>query len=258
MVVLYLQYVVAILTLAVGAGAYLIARRAEHGTVDQRALWRLAAAAFLLSGANGLASSTTALWGMLSGDGTFAMDFAVRAKMVGNDGRGLMMVGYAVGMILRLATGRLARTGSLGRETARLLPWMLAGSLLGLFDETDGGHYSLVAAISALAVVLLLAALWLSVARGAMDYLLWLAILAYTVREAIDVSLISVFSWIGVPGAWLPSFRTLQEVAVATYLLMLACVARRLVLARRGRPVPTLFELDGWAPAASAHRRGGG
>lgn len=258
MVTLSLQMAVALLTLAFGAGALAVFRGGGHATEERRAFWLLAGTAFLLSGANGVLSGAVAAWGFLAGRGSAPWDFAIQVKMVGNDGRALLMLGWAATTLLWVARRRPG-TAAPGRVALLFLPWLLAGSVLGLLEKPlMERHYPLVAALSASAMMLLLAALLLAVVRDAMDWLLWSALVVYALREAMEANLVSVLSWLGVPGAWTPSARSLQMLAICAYLVMLACVARRRAIARSGATVPSLFELGGPAPRLPAHPHGRG
>lgn len=258
MITLALQLLVSLLGLAFGAGALRVHRRTPGAPEEHRAMWLLTAAAFLLTGANGLVTASTAVWGVRAGEGTMAMEAAVVLKVVGNDGRGLAMVGFAAMLGLRLLARGAYRPATLWRCMAPLVGWMAAGTVLGVMEGgEEHRNYQMVAILSAVAVVLLLGGLWLAAARDGMDHLLWLALLAYAVREAMDVSLASILAWLNAPQVWLPSYSSFQMLAVAAYLLMLACVARRLEMARRGAAVPALFQLDRSHVPAAARARGG-
>lgn len=255
-----LQVAVAVITLAFAGVALAVRRGGGHATEERRAAWLLVGAAFLLAGANNLVANSVALWGVWAGDGTLAMEAALRGRVVGNSGRALMMLGFAAGLAHRLAARRPLDVSSPGRALRPLLLWMLAGTLLGALEAARplaeleraeaGRHYQLIAVIGAAAVLLLLVALWLAVTRDRMDWLLWTALLVYTVREVVSVSLLSVFAWLNVPRVWMPSYRSFQELALGAYLVMVACAAWRLRLGRRRASVPSLFELGGDARPA--------
>jgi hypothetical protein len=242
MATLLLQAVVVpLLTLVFGAVAWRVGRAAAAGD-GRGAAWRLTAIPFLLLGAHGLVHNALAVRAFFAPRGSPAGELWLAVKAVGNDGRGVMMLGFAAMLLALLAARRpLAGVGT-RRWTAALLGWMAGGSAVGLLEGPfTGAHYMVIAANTTATVICLLAVLWVALQRDAVDALLWSALALYAVREVVAVGITSLFPFVGA-GAWVPSWRSLQEVSAGAYLLMLACAATRLRWARRGWRVPSLLE----------------
>jgi hypothetical protein len=240
-----LQLLVDLVTLCFGLLALATARRTAHAPPETGAPWYLAGACFTLAGVHGALQSMLALWAVLTRHP--AVMEAIRTVQVpGNDGRGFILLAWAALFLGLVAARRLGTPPAPYRVVGILLLAMLAGTTLGVLESpfVRSQHYSIISITSAVVVMMLLAALWLAAVRDSVDYLLWSAVLVYAVREAVDVSLLSIFSSLSVPQSWTPARWHLQALAVVAYTGMSALAARRLVLARRGAEVPALFDLD--------------
>lgn len=244
--------VVPLLTLAFGAVAWRVPPSSPAAD-DHGAAWRLVALPFLMSGVHGLLHNALAVRAFFAPGESGALALWMAVKAVGNDGRGLLMFGFALMLLGLLCARRPLRRVTPRGWVAALLAWMGAGSAVGLLEGPfSGAHYMVVAVTSAATLLCLLLALWVAMLRSAVDALLWVALAIYAVRETIAVGITSLFPFVGA-GAWVPTWRSLQELAVVGYLLMLMCAGARLRLARRGHPVPSLLE----ATMAGGGRQGG-
>lgn len=219
--------VVPLLTLAFGAVAWL-APPVGPGVDDRGAAWRLVALPFVLSGVHGLLHNALAVRAFFSPAECDARALWMAVKAVSNDGRGLLMFGFALMLLALLCARYPLRRVTPGEWAAALLAWMGAGSAVGLLEGPfSGAHYMVVAVTSAATLLCLLLALWVAMLRGALDVLLWAALVIYAERETIAVGITSLFPFVG--------------------------AGARLRLARRGRPVPSLLE----ATLAGGGRQGG-
>ncbi|HET6229458.1 MAG TPA: hypothetical protein VFE05_05210 [Longimicrobiaceae bacterium] len=242
-----LQIAVVLLKLVFGIGCIVIAKRSAEPLAERRAGWLFTGFCFTLTGVHGALQSALGGWAMLAGAGSAPMRAYLRVQPVANHGRGFAMVGFASLLCVLLARGKLARAGDAKFATAWLGSWMVAGSAWGMIDggAPASQHYGVITYTSALTVLVMLVALYLAVVRDSLDHLLWLALATYTVREVVDVSITTAFSFIRTPDAWVPSFSLLQVMGVLSYVIMLGLVGRRFSLMSHGSDAPSLSGLLG-------------
>lgn len=254
MLTLALQSLVSVFDLLFGLGALWVARTSQSTWGVRQLAWRLTGIAFCLLAANGIPSKVLAAVAFFSGPGSSAMEIWMWARTIGNDGRSVMMVGFAF-LLLKYARGKPEHSTTTPKLLKPLLLWMVGGSIIGIIEGPAGAtHFGVISVVTAAAVVVLFAALWVAVVKDTMDYLLWIALTVYAVREVIGTSLWSVFSWLDVPGAWIPSHSSVQWAGVASHVVMLSILGWRISLAKRGIAVPSLFELDGRRSVATRLR----
>ncbi len=255
MLTAWLQLLVDALTLTFGVLSLRVAAGVPAARGERRGGWMLTGVAYTLAGLHGMVQSVwaaCAVWMMQNRGGGPVLDEYLRWQVVGNHGRGFLMVCFAGALLALAATDHLDRVRRPWPSAAGLLLALLAGSVLGTREAsfTGGfsapGHWSLVTITSAATVLLLLVALWRAVVTDALDRLLWTALLVYTLRETIDVGVTTTFAWKDVADAWVLPPRFFHFLAAGTYLVMIGHALWRLRMAREGREPPALFEpLDG-------------
>lgn len=241
---LLLQALSDVLALSFGLLALRVGLRASLIQADHRAAWLLAGSAWGWLGLFGAVHSAWAAYVLRAGPGTEAAETYFRWLMPLDDVRGFLMAGYG---LLVLAAGVLRRPvpRGFGAMQAVLLAFAASGVAAGIlerpFDRVS--HYQVVAMTAAVTALLLLAGLVLAVVRDGMDYLLWIAVVLYAVREALVNVVLTTYQWLGSEGVWRPAFAAVQWPGVVLYPLMIALALRRLQLAARNRDVPALFVL---------------
>jgi hypothetical protein len=245
MVTLFLQLAGSLLTALFGFLCLAVARRSEGHPSERRSAWLLTALCYVPMGVHVTLQSIFAVAAFFHpSDSPIRVAFRSWVS-VGNDGRSFLIFGFTVLLLGLLLTRRLTPPPPAAGVLGWLILWLAGGSVVGFLESPlgDSHHYSTITYLSAVTVMVLMAALLTAVVRDQMDYLLWSALALYTLREAIDVSLTSGFSFLNVPGAWIPSFGSMQALVVVCYTLMCLLAWKRLMMA--GKNVPALFELDG-------------
>ncbi|HET6763521.1 MAG TPA: hypothetical protein VFH27_07605 [Longimicrobiaceae bacterium] len=245
MTALTLLALLALLTLAFGAVALRLAARLRRQGLNA-APWALTGAAHLLAG--GVAAVQTVLAACAFAGGPSGAAFRLYARLHGplDESRGMLLAGFACALCLLVAR-RGRERWSAPRTWALLVVCAVIGALAGAGERTfqEHVHYPMVAVTSAATVLALLGALWLALLNDALDYLLWLALALYAVREALDVNLLSVFGWMGVGPAWLPGRAALDWAAACAWAAMLLLAVARDRAAAHGVATPGLFAAVG-------------
>lgn len=241
---LLLQALSDLLALTFGLLALRVARRASLIQTDHRAAWLLAGSAW---GWLGLFGAMHTAWGayvLQAGRGSDAARVYFEWLMPLDDIRGFLMGGYGC---LVLAAGLLRRPvpSSPLAVQAVLLAFAAAGVAAGVLERPFErvAHYQFTALTAAVTVVVLFVALVVAVVRDGMDYLLWIAVVLYAVREALVNVVLTTYQWLGDEGVWRPAFAAVQWPGVLLYPVMILLALRRLQLAARNQDVPALFVL---------------
>jgi hypothetical protein len=153
------------------------------------------------------------------------------------------MLGFAAAVFALVLRGRPSPAPRVAVAGAAGLA--LAGFTAGLLEpplDRGGVHFTVLSVVDAAAVILLFAALYRGLLAESLDWLLWSALAVYAVQQAMSSDVQVFLAWAGITGAWAPPHSLLLWTALASVLLMLACTARRLALARDGRDAPALLE----------------
>lgn len=243
MITAVLQCLIAALKLGFGVAALRAARLTREEGVRSTA-WLLTGTAFALAGLNSVPHSLWALSAVLAGpDAAVYGEYLRWAPAVNYSRHAVMLVTPLLllglpllcrldrGILVRCTVGLLAGSGVLGG-------WM------GTMDG-DGGwarHFTVISALDSAEMILFGAALLASLVLGTMDRILWIALVVYATRQAINVVSFSALAWFQVPGAWSPSPQHIAWIGALHWALLLGLARHRLRLAARGERTPPLLE----------------
>lgn len=238
--ILIFQTAAAVAALPFGALALAIAHRVR-GKASRREGWLLTGWCFLLIGVVGTAQAAFSNAAMAAGPESRLWSLYLDWGAGGNYGRLLPIAVLAAALIalsLRGPRGRaLLSAAPLGFGVAMVLGFAI-GAVEGPLGTSN--HVARVAVVTAATVVMLLGALLLAAATDVMDQLLWLALAAYTLKQAVSVSLFSILAWMAFSTGNRPI--TLYVMHAAAWAVILLITLRRYQHAVRHREVPALFE----------------
>jgi hypothetical protein len=243
---LSLQTAAAILKVLFVGVAVFVARRTTIGQSTMNAGWRWVAIAFAVSGVAGLLQSAWAIDAVRSGPS--ARSYALYLEWLPAMNYG----SFGIAILLGLALAALPYLPERERRPGRgwFILVVIAGAIGVLLGRVEGGfdpavNISRVSALQALETVVLLAALWTTLLRQALDSWLWLAMFVYAIRQAVNALVWAATVWVADPDGWHPPFWLSPSVGVAMWLVMIALALRRLHLARLGLPARAIFALPG-------------
>ncbi|HZG43852.1 MAG TPA: hypothetical protein VEY93_12875 [Longimicrobium sp.] len=234
-----LQLVNAALTLLFGILATLAWRRlgAERWSKTQ-AGWLLTGACFLLVGGFGAVHAIASAWAVRVGRDSLLYQLLAEWGPAGNIGREAGVAAY--GVMLATLVGapaervRQVAAGGLWVIGATTVGGTAAAALYGPIDTHT--HMTTLAVLATAAVLALLLSLLIGVMNDGMDLLLWLAVAAHTIKEALVVSLMAILAW------W-DSARAFEAALIFYWInVAVAVVASDLGRAIENRHVPALFE----------------
>ncbi|HEU0078768.1 MAG TPA: hypothetical protein VFQ76_14035, partial [Longimicrobiaceae bacterium] len=200
-----LQSLVALTTVAFGVMALLVARRLGRSTLPAIA-WLVVGVAFTMEGINGIFQSSGAIWAILAGKGSAVYAGYLRLGPVGNHGRSVLKIGLGLALIALPLLKRVPARALPGVVTVWLLLFMLLGSFLGWNEGSlRAGHFSIVALLDSFEMIVIWGALVGALVSGGIDRLLWIGLAINGVRQALNVVWTSALVWRDTPGAWVPS-----------------------------------------------------
>lgn len=236
---LTLQECMAVLTLTFGVACLRVGRRPASAT--GRTAWFLTGATFTTVGAAAVVHSSAAVWAVRCGKGSAFFAGYLRATPPANDARSFLVLGLAAALLALLMRGRVPRRGVL---LAWLGAWAGVGAAVGLMEGRlePATHLSMQAALGAVTAAVLFLVLYRALVTDALDYLLWLALAAYAVREAVSADFQMLLAMTGIAAEWRLSAMQMMAAGILSLLVMIACTLRRLALCRAGKPVPALLE----------------
>lgn len=245
MTTLFLQCVVAILTLVFGVAALRVAGRVPGAPELHRATWLLTGVVFTMLGiSTAFHNVVAAPWAFFAGRGSPELALYMQFSPIANHSRGFLMLAYGVMMAAIVPLSRAAGQRLAVFAVLVGIAFMAVGAVLG-FQEgslTRATHYTATTITDAAGLIFLLAALFLGIVRNTTDRLLWVGLVIFTVHELLDIPWFSAMAWADVPGAWRPSAKYIHLYASVAYLLMILVAERRVRLARKGVRVPGLLE----------------
>lgn len=236
-----LQLLQAALNLSFGLLALRVVA-AERGEPARVEGWRIVAAAFVVMGAHGLPHSLWAVWAVAAGAESAPYRAYLATLSEANLMRGFVTLGSAAYLAWRVWVPRPPLRS--WRPLAVLLGAMLAlGAVAGMLEGeySNAVHFTALNAVEVVTVVVLFATLVRAMPSAGVDYLLWLALAAYGLRQVFNVLLMSVMAWIGTGLAWTPHPVSYPAVGVLSLAVMNLAAWRRVrVSGRPGRARPLL------------------
>lgn len=238
---LALQEAVAVLMLGFGLMALRVAP--SPGTSTRTAAWFMAGVTFTFDGGLGTLHSTLAVVAVAAGEESSFYAYFMRFSRPGNDARSLLVLGFALGLGWLVLLGGRPPPARPVVAAAGVLA--VAGFFAGLAEGPvlrEGVHFAVLAVFGAGTAVLLFAALYWGMVTERVDWLLWTALALFAAQEALSSNIKSALSLARFGAGWGPSPRSMLWVALVSASMMLACSARRLVLARAGVDAPSLLE----------------
>lgn len=240
-----LQVVVTLLFAATGVAGHMVARQRSVTREAHRVTWWLAGTIFLLHGAVKLVQNSFGYWAMLAGPQSATMvRYLDWAPFFNHSRTGVWMAGCALLLYLALRERSVSphfRGGAIGV----LVATMLVAGFLGSWNDgalVAATHYKTVAVVDALELVLVLGTLFGLLLSNRADRYLWAALAAYGFMVALNVVWFAALSLLDDPSVWSPRPWHIHAYRVVLAFTIFSLVARRLLLARRGRAVFGLLE----------------
>ncbi|CAN5853381.1 hypothetical protein BH23GEM3_BH23GEM3_03230 [soil metagenome] len=241
MTVLISQWLNGAFMLALGVTAVWSVSLLHSAPAIHQSTWRIAAGAFLLTGASNFIQSSAAVWAYISGPGSSVYSAYILYGIRLNTGRSLVEILF--GMILIYWIFRdTGRSKPPGWIYAALAASLILGGSIGPGDPIHSTvYFPMIAALSFVELVVLGFALVLALLRKAMDRLLWLILATFVFAQAVSIGILSAFSWLDVPQVWAPGIQQFALFNTVVALVMTLLAIHRFHLARKGVQVPTLF-----------------
>jgi hypothetical protein len=230
-----LQLVVALLRLAFGILALLIARKVPNGSVAERAAWFVTGVVFTLQGISVAAQASFGAFAFIAGPGSTVYAEYLRWAPAANHSRGLLTYALYGSLFIVLLRGAAAirwKTAFLSGVAVVAL----FGGAIGFAEGTliPARHLSNIALSEALTFVVAAALLFAALFRPLLDRWLWGALAVYGFSGIINSLYIAAMAWADVPEAWIPSALHLQAARVLLAAIIVGMAAWRLRLAMRG------------------------
>lgn len=235
-----LQWLVTVLFFLFGGVCIAVGRGLATTWSTNRKAWLLTGIAFALYGVNRLVQNSVGSWAYFAGPGTPIYDFYLSLAPVANHSRSFAVMAYLGSLLLLVTWARADRPRFVHAATVVLLLSMVLGGLFGWMEGSllEQVHYSAVAVLNVIQLVLILSMLLVALMADAFDRLLWSSLSAYALSLALGSLWFAVLAGTGF--WWTPAPWHMHAYRTVIYLLMVACAARRLVLLRRGARVPGL------------------
>lgn len=240
---LFLQLLVAVLNVVLGFLAMRVSRHAGSRARDRAPAWEMTGWAFLLPGGVGVALGVGAYWAVLSGPGSAPYHLLARMVPAANYARTCARIAFGIMLCASVAARRLPAWLGTALMVGMLLAAIGAGAVIGLREGplVPAVHYVNYSVFEAAELITVLAALLFGLHHSSMDRSLWLLLAVYATRQSMNALMFTRLVWLGHARAYSISPITVQMVGVAAYLGMISLAVHRLVLARRGVPVPPML-----------------
>lgn len=204
--------------------------------------WLVTGACFVFIGVLGAVQTLVATAALHAGPGSPLYRTYIEWAPAGNIGREAGIAAYGV-MIASLLASRpeRARQVSLGGLWV-ISVTIVAGTTTAALYGTIEYHTQMraLAVLTTAAVLALLLALLLGVMNDGMDLLLWLAVAALAIKEALAVSLMAILAWEN--GRAMEAVLIFYWINIAVGVVVSLLAQVRLRRAIENRHVPALFE----------------
>jgi len=245
---LVLQLVLPALFLLFGGTALLIARERGRVPRDYRLSWLLTGATFTLYGLVIGIQNACAAWAYVAGPGSRALELYLRYAPLGNHSRTFGSYAYCLAMLGLAFSPRLRNTGRVWLLAGLVAAGMMVGAAYGWREGAfvRQVHYTAVAMMTALELILLLAMLFATLVVPTVDRLHWFAVGLHTFGVALNI--LWYVGLLGIGFGWAPAPWLMAAYRVMFAGAMAGLAVRRLILARKGVPVPGLIDSGEGAP----------
>lgn len=239
-----LQLLVTALLLSFGVLSLVIAGRAAFQKPFHKVFWTLAGAGFVT---HGTLQATQNLWGslaMAAGGTSATMATYLRWVPAFNHSRTFLWLAFSGIMVWMARRDTLPGPRAWGATALALAVGLLVGALLGYHEGSllASTHYTRVALLDALELVVLLGVLFVALVSGRVDRHLWGALAVFATMVALNIVWYAAMSMIDDKRVWTPAPWMMSAYRVVPTAVMVAIGARRLQLARRGIKVPSLLD----------------
>jgi hypothetical protein len=240
------QFLAAALTLALGVLCLRVWYLTRTGTpAALPRAWGITGGYFAVIGAYSLVQAVVMAAAYRAGPGTAAYALAIEWGPPANMARAAAALVFPGLLMLSVSGSPLFReVGDPVRFSAAAVAAIAIGGTFGarwLHDGTIHQHLSVLAVLGTLLAVSLMGVLLVALIRDAMDRILWIALAVYTLKEVINVSLLSILAWWSM-AAHPAAFRIFYWLSRAVMSAMCLLALRRLAHARAGTHVRALFE----------------
>jgi hypothetical protein len=250
MVTMGLQLLVTALLLTFGLLSLVIAGRAPFQKPFHKVFWTLAGIAFV---AHATLQATQNLWGSLAlaaGGSSATMATYLRWVPAFNHSRTFLWLAFSAVVVWFARRGTLPGRRAWGATLAALAAGLLVGALLGYHEGSilARTHYTRVALLDAIELVIVLTVLFIALVSGRVDRHLWGALAVFATMVALNIVWYAAMSMIDDKRVWSPAPWMMNAYRVVPTAVMVAIGVRRLQLARRGVKVPSLLDRGPGAP----------
>jgi hypothetical protein len=233
-----LQLLGSLLILGAGLVALWVARR-ESAASPRRPAWLLTGWVWLVHGIIQLAQNLWGSWAMMSAPDSGVMGGYLAWAPALNHSRTFLWLAACLVLVWLTFAPRPPDASAWGMVIAALGAGAVAGAGFG---HVEGAlrpltHYSNVAVLDALELVLFLGTLFATLLRDRVDRYLWAGLLVWALTVAINILWFAALSLVEDSRAWTPSPSAMGVYRAGLLSLLLAVFLRRLALARRGVPV---------------------
>lgn len=227
----------------VGTAALLCLRVRVPENPHRQAAWRLTGIAFLWHALSTMLQNVFGGTAMAVGNESAVMEAYLKASPAMNHSRTFLLFGFLAALLaLSFLRGNPGR-GFWRAAWTLMAVGFVAGAAIGHFEGlfTEPTHYSAVAVWDVVELVLLMAAMFSLLLSNRADRLLWAFLSAYGLALALGIFWFTLLAQLKL-NTWTPSVWTIHAMRVFFDLVMIACVAWRLVLQRRGKTVVGMAE----------------
>ncbi|HEX8674335.1 MAG TPA: hypothetical protein VF710_20720 [Longimicrobium sp.] len=244
MVSMGLQLLVTALLLSFGVLSLVIAGRAAFQKPFHQVFWKLAGGAFVT---HGTLQATQNLWGslaMAAGMSSATMATYLRWVPAFNHSRTFLWLAFSGVAVWLARRGTLPGPRAWGGIVVALACGLVVGALLGYHEGSilASTHYTRVALLDALELVILLVVLFVALVSGRVDRHLWGALAVFATMVALNIVWYAAMSMIDDKRVWTPAPWMMSAYRVVPTSVMVAIAVRRLQLAKRGVKVPSLLD----------------